>query len=126
MGESVDKSGSGGVHIIFGGPTGLTGSASQFWSQSPPGVPGVSEDDDRFGGTVAAGDFGRNPRSKAVDDLAVVAHNDSVRETELAGTPTVLYGGIDGLAAEGSQRWAADDLGLPADGFGWYPETITS
>lgn len=40
VGESVDAVESGGVHIIFGGPLGLTGSSSQFWSQSSIGVPG--------------------------------------------------------------------------------------
>lgn len=55
--ESVGASESGGVHIIFGGPVGLTGSRSQFWSQSSMGVPGVPEENDNFGDQLAAGDF---------------------------------------------------------------------
>lgn len=118
--ESSDKTEAGGVHIIFGGPWGLTGSNSEFWSESSPGVLGVPEPGDYFGSRLASGDFGRNPETSA-DDLAVLVGGDVLDNTELTGALVVLYGRSDGLTAQSSQRWNPVDLGLPKDAYGWFP-----
>lgn len=119
--ESTDRTGAGGVHIIFGGPFGLTGSNSEFWTESTPGVPGVPESNDNFGSGLASGDFGRNPGSRTVDDLAIVVGDDLLAGTELTGALVVLYGRTDGFTAQSSQRWNPVDLGLPRNGYGWFP-----
>lgn len=123
--ESVDAPESGGVHIIFGGPAGLTGSRSQFWSQSSLGVPGVSEEGDNFGDQLAAGDFGRNPRGRTVEDLAIGAPFEVIGDSELSCSLTVIYGN-DGLTSQASRRWTPVDFGVPANGFGYFPENLTS
>ena len=125
VGESVDAPHSGGVHIIFGGPRGLTGSSSQLWSQSSPGVPGVSEEGDDFGRDLVVADFGRNPSGRSVDDLAIAATYEVIGDTELTGSLTVLYGS-DGLSSANSRRWAPTDFGIPASGFAYFPESMTS
>lgn len=89
------------MHIIFGGPLGLTGSGSQLWSQSTPGVPGTAGDADEFGRVLVAADFGRNPSSGRVDDLAVISIWDVIDGTDLTGALTVLYGNHAGLTAKG-------------------------
>jgi len=84
------------------------------------GVPGVPESSDNFGSGLASGDFGRNPGSRTVDDLAVVAGDDLLGGTELTGALLVLYGRTDGLTAQSSQRWNPVDLGFPRNGYGWF------
>ncbi len=124
--ESTDRPEAGGVHIIFGGPRGLTGSHSELWSERTPGIPGVPEAGDNFGSPLAVGDFGHNPRSGTVDDLAIVVGNDILSGTELTGALVVLYGRSDGLTAQNAQRWNSVDLGLPKNGFGWFPTDVHS
>jgi hypothetical protein len=45
----------GVVHVLYGTPSGLTASGSQLWSQDSPGIAGVAESTDFFGGALAAG-----------------------------------------------------------------------
>jgi hypothetical protein len=48
-------------------PRGLTASGDQVWSQDSPGIVGVAEAADGFGGALTTGDFGGRPSK----DLAV-------------------------------------------------------
>ena len=45
--------------------------------------------------------------------------------TDLGCAITVLYG-TNGLSAAASQRWTPVDFGLPAKGYGYFPEIIHS
>jgi hypothetical protein len=45
----------GVVQVLYGSPTGLTAAGSQLWSQDSPGIIGVAESTDFFGGALAAG-----------------------------------------------------------------------
>jgi disulfide bond formation protein DsbB len=45
----------GVVHVLYGTASGLTASGSQLWSQDSPGIAGVAESADFFGGALAAG-----------------------------------------------------------------------
>src|SRR5262245_35900371 len=47
----------GAVNVLYGGPAGLTGSGSQFFTQNSPGVGGSPEQSDGFGGPLGAGDY---------------------------------------------------------------------
>ena len=58
---------SGVVHVLEGGPGGLTGVGSVKLSQASPGVAGSPEWGDSFGAALAVGDFNGNGRV----DLAV-------------------------------------------------------
>jgi hypothetical protein len=58
-GEDVGSLGdAGAVSAIYGSAGGLTTSGGQVFTQDTPGVPGVAEDDDRFGDALASGDAG--------------------------------------------------------------------
>ena len=106
------------VYVIFGSDAGLVVSGSQAWSQDSPGVGGVSEQGDRFGSALAAGDL----EGDGYADLAV-----GVPEENLAGSDegcvNVLHGSADGLVA-GPELWTQDSPGIvdsseDLDGFGW-------
>ncbi|HEY3005166.1 MAG TPA: FG-GAP repeat protein, partial [Kribbellaceae bacterium] len=47
----------GAVNVLYGTPTGLTGSGSQTFTQNSPGVGSIAEESDSFGDALAAGDF---------------------------------------------------------------------
>lgn len=114
--------GAGTVHVIYGGPAGLTvsGSAavpSQIWSRAnlPPIDPTLSSE--LFGFSLAAGRFGRSPVGA---DLAASAPN----AWSGAGFVRVVYGGgPGGLTADNTQRWHQNVAGIvdenePGDRFG--------
>jgi hypothetical protein len=109
----------GGVNVLYGSAGGLSSSGNQFWSQDSSGVAGVAEDNDRFGATLAAGDF--NGDGKA--DLAVGVPFEDLSGVNGAGGVNVLYGSAGGLSASGNQFWSQDSTGVAgvaesADHFG--------
>jgi len=98
----------GAVNVVYGSPTGLSilFVADQFWSQDSPYVDGLCEDWDRFGYTLAAGDFDAD----GYDDLAVGVPYEHIGDTADAGAVNVLYGSTDGLASGGNQLFDQGDL----------------
>jgi hypothetical protein len=82
----------GSVQVFYGSPTGLD-SDSQVWTQDTAGIQGVAETGDRFGWTLAAGDFDLDE----FDDLVVTARG----EDGTAGAVHVLFGSEEGLSASG-------------------------
>jgi hypothetical protein len=52
--------GGGAVHVLYGSPTGLRATGSQFWSQHGPAVAGKVADLDGFGRALATGNVGRD------------------------------------------------------------------
>ena len=50
VGTIVDA---GAVNLLYGSPSGLTASGNQLWHQNSPGIAGIAEPFDRFGGTAA-------------------------------------------------------------------------
>ncbi|GAA5006670.1 FG-GAP-like repeat-containing protein [Streptomyces krungchingensis] len=84
----------GAVVITYGSSSGLQGSRTQVVSQSSSGVPGASEEGDRFGAATAFGDFNNDGYA----DLAVGAPGESTTAGSGSGAVTVLWGSKAGLA----------------------------
>lgn len=98
------ESWAGAVNVIYGSLTdGLSPTAvlpDQFWHQDARHVRGVAEFDDRFGYSLATGDF----NADGFADLAIGVPYESRRGSrEEAGVAQVVYGsGSDGLSVDRS------------------------
>ncbi|MFI5025195.1 MAG: FG-GAP repeat protein [Solirubrobacterales bacterium] len=102
----------GAVTVIYGSSSGLDATgppADQFWHEEVAGVRGSGKGDDGFGAAVAAGDFDGDGRS----DLAIGATGDDVRGKDYAGSLRVLYGGNNGLTANGDEMFTEATKGVP-------------
>jgi hypothetical protein len=99
----------------------------QVWHQGTPGVTGLLEEGDRFGSTLAAGDFdGDMPEDEDIrDDLVIGVPEEDVGNREDAGWIHVLYGSSGmgstpgapgspsgGLTTEGEQVWHQGIAGI--------------
>ena len=85
--EDLDELAAGAVQIHFGGSNGLA-PADRFYTQATPGIPGDPEFLDRFGLTLACGDF----NADGFDDLVI-----GVPDEDIGGTigGAILAGMID-------------------------------
>ena len=104
----------GAVTVIYGSSAGLDAAgppADQFWHEEVAGVRGAGKGDDGFGAAVAAGDFDGDGRS----DLAIGATGDDVRGKDYAGSLRVLYGGNNGLTANGDDMFTEATKGVPGN-----------
>ncbi len=99
---------SGTVYVMYGSSDGLRTDGSQRWDQDSDGIGGRAELNDKFGSSLAIGDFDGD----LFADLAVGTPNESVgtglSETPFAGMVNVLYGTSFGLSAERNQTWHQD------------------
>jgi hypothetical protein len=94
--------------VLYGSAAGLTSIGDQIWTQNSPGVLGVAEASDQFGGFLSAGDY----NGDGFDDLAIGASFEDVGALGNAGAATVLYGSAAGLAAALNQYWTQDSAGV--------------
>jgi hypothetical protein len=128
---SVDgaRAATGGVHVVYGGPSGLTTTGSvavpsQLWTRALLGAP--VQEGDGFGFAVAAGQFG----SDSSADLAVAAPGADRPPDLNTGDVHVLYGRAStGVSPTGAQLWSQDSPGVedgaePGDGFGGVPVSL--
>ncbi|GEM_PF-6494119 len=109
------------VHILYGSELGyqLNSPQPQFISQDSDGVPGGAEADDRFGWSLAAGDFNHD----GFDDLAIGANGEAIGDDEWAGAVWVFPGSAAGLDQSASHYYVQNDFGSenptePYDEFG--------
>lgn len=93
----------GAVQVSYGGLRGPT----QLWHQDSPGIAGGLEVGDRFGWSLAAGDFDGD----GYDDLAIGVPFEHVDQPR-AGMVAVLYGTKDGLSAAGDDSWTRGSSGV--------------
>jgi hypothetical protein len=129
-GENVEgKADAGAVNVLYGSAAGLTATRTQLWHQGRPGVKGVVEKNDRFGGALAAGDFNRDGR----DDLAVGVPGEEIviygpdewaigdgvsystgeaYPNPGAGAVNLLYGTSSGLTPAHDQLWHFSKQGV--------------
>ncbi len=105
--EEIDSSVSAGiVHILYGTKSsGLTSSGSLVLQQGDPDILDTSEPGDRFGRSLAAGDFNGDPYT----DLAIGAPGEDLTISSNtfinAGAVNVIYGSNTGLTVDGNQFW---------------------
>lgn len=115
-GETLAGDRDAGAVTVLYGESGGFGGRDDFWHQDSSGIRGVAEPGDGFGAAVAKGNFDGD----AYADLAIgVPGEDSG-----AGMVHVLYGGMDGLVAAGSQRIMQSLADIPGsaeagDAFGY-------
>ena len=102
----------GSATVLFGDASGLRSAGSQIWWQSSPGVPGSAARGDRFGGSLATGDFDDDSYS----DLAVGVPGDNRGGVDDSGAVTILYGSTGGLGSSGSQLLAQGANGMGGTG----------
>jgi hypothetical protein len=93
---------SGAVNIIYGTDSGLNPTADipdQVLSQNSPNVDGISNNEEKFGFSLAIGDFNND----GFDDLAVGVPEEDITTSagfqENAGGVNVLYGSSNGISA---------------------------
>lgn len=101
---SVDDAGA--VHVLYGGPGGVTAGGDQVWSQDTAGIKGVAEYGERMASATTTGDFDGDGYA----DLAMgspIASDDGGQ-----GVVNVLYGSPSGLTAAGDQLWHRGVAGL--------------
>jgi hypothetical protein len=102
------------VHVLYGGPAGLSAVGSQIWHRSGGGVIGVASAA-KLGSALASGDFDGD----GVGDLAIGAPSVAADGTT-AGEVVVLYGVDDfGLASTDQQAIAPSDYAAAQNGMGF-------
>ena len=99
----------GGVNILRGSFGGLTSFANQYWAQDSAGMPGVGQVNDRFGSSLAAGDF----NGDGFSDLVITVPREDIGALVDAGVVHALYGGAAGLGLAGTQVWSQNTAGVP-------------
>ncbi|WP_069762857.1 FG-GAP and VCBS repeat-containing protein [Streptomyces sp. LUP47B] len=108
------------VTVALGSAAGLKPASTwKSYSQDTEGVPGATEEEDRFGDAVAAGDV----NGDGYADVAVGAPGEALGDKGGAGMVNVLYGSHDGLTGNAAQGFTQDTDGVPgaaesSDNFG--------
>jgi hypothetical protein len=119
--DTTNGTHAGAVWIFYGGPDGLQISTVQHITENTAGVPGTSEEGDKFGGALAAGDITGDGK----DDLAVGLPDESLGSATLAGGVIVFKGSTTGVVTGTGALWIdQNSSGVPGtaetdDGFGW-------
>jgi hypothetical protein len=108
----LDTPNSGAVIVLYGSSARLSARRAQLWSQDSEKVLDVAESNDRFGSSLAAGDFDGD----GFDDLSIGVQNEDLEGRSVimdAGAVNVLYGSAKGLASAGNQFWTQNTNGVP-------------
>ena len=102
----------GNVHVLYGRDNGLALSGNLLLEQDHPDISNASEIGDRFGRSLAAGDFNGDPYT----DLAIGAPGEDIAiftNTYVdAGAVNVIYGSATGLTFDGDQFWHQNSAGI--------------
>ena len=99
-GEDIaDIAEAGAIAILYGSNNGLRGSDSQFFTQDSTGINNFAAFNDRFGVTLAAGNFSDDD----FDDLVIGIPFEDVSGVTDSGAIAVLYGKSSGLSDAGDR-----------------------
>ncbi len=89
------KTRAGYVAVVYGSASGLQTSSKQVFDQDKPGIPGVAEEGDSYGGSVTTADLDDDGYA----DLIVGTPGEDVGTTGTnAGSLSVIWGSAQGLA----------------------------
>jgi FG-GAP repeat len=124
----------GVVHVLYGSGGGLSASAvlaDQLWHQNRPDVAEVAEAGDRFGWSLAAGDFNEVSFRDGYDDLAIGVIGESVGTVQGAGAVNLIYGSPVGLSASADlpdQLWHQNSPNVEdqAETGDWFGRTLAA
>jgi hypothetical protein len=94
--------------VVYGSPDGLDETTIQRLHQDSPGMPGSAEDNDQFGGALAAGDINNDGR----DDLAIGVPGETLGSAHFAGMVYVLRGSASGLSVASVQTFHKNTPGI--------------
>jgi hypothetical protein len=93
----------GDVYVVYGSALGLRHTSAQGWSQNGkliwPDIQDNPEAGDRFGSSLASGDFNGDGR----DDLAIGVLAEDIGAIVDCGAVHIIYGGAAGLTNAGNQ-----------------------
>ncbi|MFE2377712.1 FG-GAP and VCBS repeat-containing protein [Streptomyces sp. NPDC059398] len=109
----------GMIMYIPGGASGPQGTKAKAFSQDSPGVPGASEEYDKFGAAVSVGDT----NGDGYGDIAVGLPGEALGTKAKAGQVIVLPGSATGPTGTGSKAYNQDTPDVegaaePNDAFG--------
>ncbi len=111
----------GAVHVLYGGPGGLSGDGDQFLHQEVGDLATEPDENDAFGGALAAGDLDAD----GIDDLAIGVRGEDVSGTVFAGMVHVLYGSVSGLLTNGTTSLRRGiELAGPAQDFDLFGASL--
>lgn len=94
--------------VAYGSANGLKEGVQKF-DQDLPGVPGVEEDGDRFGASVAVGDV----TGDGFADIALGVPGEDVGSVTDAGSVVLVRGSAAGVTGTGAQAFHQDTAGVP-------------
>jgi hypothetical protein len=93
----------GGVHVVYGTPSGPTLDGQQLWDRSAANMPGQPSSFEMWGAALAIGDF----NGDAFDDLAIGIPGRLVSGENDAGAVIVIHGSLARLNAPASGSLAS-------------------
>ena len=97
----------GAVSVLYGRRAGLRARGNQRWHQEIEGAAGTARPRNRYGQSLAAGDFGGDGDG----DLAIGTPRDRVAGVR-SGSVTVMYGQPTGLSVQYSDRYHSESTGI--------------
>ncbi len=108
IGAPGEASARGAVHVLYGGPNGLTANRDLFLQQGSGDVDGSRKPGEEFGFSLATADFD----SDGHDDLAIGTPGETLTGRKDTGSVMVIEGSAAGLDTGADAIWHQDVSGV--------------